>query len=52
MKIDSISLVVGKFYFLASGITHSIVSGADNRFIYFIAKPFNQTIDQRGPYVY
>ena len=52
MKIDSISLVVSEFYFLASGITHDIVGGADNRFIYLIDKPLNQTIEQRGPYVY
>lgn len=52
IKIDTAGLVAGDFYFLESGIIHDIVGGEDNRFIYLSAKPLNQPIKQRGPYVY
>ena len=52
MKIDTTGQFAGEFYFIESGITHDIVGGEDNRFIYLSAKPLNQPIKQRGPYVY
>lgn len=52
IQIDRNILVAGQFYFLSSAYTNSIKTSAFARFIYLSAKPLNQPIKQRGPYVY
>lgn len=52
LTIHNNKLVKGQFYFLESGMQQSIASTAESRFVYLSAKPLNQSIKQRGPYVY
>ena len=52
IKINNTAIVVGEFYFLESGATHTIIGGTNVRFVYLSAMPLNQPIKQRGPYVY
>ena len=49
---NNTAIIAGEFYFLESGHTHTFIGGADARFVYLSAKPLNQPIKQRGPYVY
>ncbi len=51
IQIDGKMVYEKQFYFLESGITTKAV-GEDARFVYLSAKPLNQRIKQRGPYVY
>lgn len=52
IQLNDTKIVSGEFYFLESGVTHSIKSSADARFVYLSAMPLNLPIKQRGPYVY
>jgi redox-sensitive bicupin YhaK (pirin superfamily) len=52
IKINNTAMVAGEFYFLESGMKHTLTGGADAHFVYLSAMPLNQPIKQRGPYVY
>lgn len=52
IKTNNTTIIAGEFYFLESGHMHTIIGGADARFVYLSAMPLNQPIKQRGPYVY
>ncbi|WP_018344411.1 pirin family protein [Cytophaga aurantiaca] len=52
IQIKNAGMIAGQFYFLESGITYTIIGGTNARFVYLSAKPLNQPIKQRGPYVY
>lgn len=52
ISINKQKLAKGQFYFLQAGSAQQIESITDSRFVYLSAKPLNQRIKQRGPYVY
>ncbi|HSY62415.1 MAG TPA: pirin family protein [Cytophaga sp.] len=52
IQIKNTKMIAGEFYFLESGLTHTIIGGTSTRFVYLSAMPLNQPIKQRGPYVY
>lgn len=52
IQIENKKMIVREFYFLEADITHTIIGNGNALFVYLSAKPFNQPIKQRGPYVY
>jgi len=51
IKINDATLQEGQFYLLENTYKNKIESSADARFVYLSAKPLNQPIKQRGPFV-
>ncbi|SFX20771.1 pirin family protein [Cytophaga hutchinsonii] len=52
VQIHEHVVYAGNFYFLESGVPNTIIGDGVPRFVYLSAKPLNQKIKQRGPYVY
>jgi redox-sensitive bicupin YhaK (pirin superfamily) len=51
VKINNTAIQEGQFYILENTYKNKIESSADARFVYLSAKPLNQPIKQRGPFV-